>query len=680
MRLSFWVFFGYLGLITSGEIRTLTTSSSSSLRTSATLNDTELIKLSIQTVPTAASNPNEERLIHKTRFLDFRFSAGGHSAFFNVIISVLLVLFAGFASGMTVGLLSIDNIQLKILQEEGTADERSHAKRLEAVLANHHLLLVTLLLANSIAMEALPIFLNKTVPEWAAVALSVTAILAFGEVLPQALCTGKWQIPIVMKSLPIVDALIFLFYGLSWPIAKVLDYILGHATQTYYARSHLKALIRIHQRERRGGQEERNSQKEITSSDIESALGADEVVIIEGALDLANKMVEDVMVPMIDVYMLEWDVRLTPGVRKDLLEKGHSRVPVYKTYRHNVKGLLLVKTLICLDTHESPKVGDLVMKMSRPPIFCLPSLQLYDLLNEFQRGRHMAFVTLSPERHTDNWGNPYSHLSPTPTAQEQLLGIATLEDVIEELIQEEIYDEFDHYHSAAMFPRVYQASIDDNKRPSQADTSRPRLSLVASAKPEVPPELGLPAAKAKRMRDVGKPVPRGLNELGELNRRLMEDEPLLGQEGSTTRRSANAKRFNKSCTFVFKVGNEPPRTTTAAWPTCQTEGPLITGDSDPQYRLYHSSEINEKPEPRSVRNWVGITTARRARPSTRLITIQSSVNLSRDLDGCSPGAKTVYNSRSATSREDEEEEQLDGRTPAYSNPDTHRDITEFILT
>lgn len=50
------------------------------------------------------------------------------------------------------------------------------------VIHRHHLLLVTLLLANSIAMEALPIFLDRLVPSWAAVLISVTAVLFFGEV------------------------------------------------------------------------------------------------------------------------------------------------------------------------------------------------------------------------------------------------------------------------------------------------------------------------------------------------------------------------------------------------------------------------------------------------------------------------------------------------------------------
>jgi hypothetical protein len=50
---------------------------------------------------------------------------------------------------------------------------------------------VTLLLFNSLANEALPIFLAELVPGYVAVALSVTMILVFGEIIPSAVFTGR---------------------------------------------------------------------------------------------------------------------------------------------------------------------------------------------------------------------------------------------------------------------------------------------------------------------------------------------------------------------------------------------------------------------------------------------------------------------------------------------------------
>ena len=64
----------------------------------------------------------------------------------------------------------------------GNLKEISAASSILPLIKQHHLLLVTLLLYNALAMEALPIFLEALVPDWVAVLLSVTLVLIFGEV------------------------------------------------------------------------------------------------------------------------------------------------------------------------------------------------------------------------------------------------------------------------------------------------------------------------------------------------------------------------------------------------------------------------------------------------------------------------------------------------------------------
>lgn len=61
-------------------------------------------------------------------------------------------------------------------------DFNRSVKAVTNLIKRHHLLLVTLLISNAIAMETLPLFLDRLVPAWLAVVLSVTAILLFGEV------------------------------------------------------------------------------------------------------------------------------------------------------------------------------------------------------------------------------------------------------------------------------------------------------------------------------------------------------------------------------------------------------------------------------------------------------------------------------------------------------------------
>lgn len=75
---------------------------------------------------------------------------------------------------------------------KGSSKVEGYLNRLLADLVRkRHLTLVTLLFANAIAMEALPIFLDVLVPSYVAIFLSVTLLLLFGEIIPQAV-TLRW--------------------------------------------------------------------------------------------------------------------------------------------------------------------------------------------------------------------------------------------------------------------------------------------------------------------------------------------------------------------------------------------------------------------------------------------------------------------------------------------------------
>ena len=84
-------------------------------------------------------------------------------------------------SGLTIGLMSLDKMTLEIIKRGGDAKERKYAERIIPVIEKHHLLLVTLLLSNAAAMEALPIFLDRISSPVAAILISVSMVLFFGE-------------------------------------------------------------------------------------------------------------------------------------------------------------------------------------------------------------------------------------------------------------------------------------------------------------------------------------------------------------------------------------------------------------------------------------------------------------------------------------------------------------------
>jgi metal transporter CNNM len=95
-------------------------------------------------------------------------------------------------------------------------------------------------------MEALPIFLDRLVSAVMAVAISVTAILFFGEIIPQAICTGPQQIFIADKVAPMVNFLMIACGIIAYPISRILDYLLGEHHITRYCTTDLKTLIDLH--------------------------------------------------------------------------------------------------------------------------------------------------------------------------------------------------------------------------------------------------------------------------------------------------------------------------------------------------------------------------------------------------------------------------------------------------
>ncbi|CAI5733798.1 unnamed protein product [Peronospora destructor] len=345
----------------------------------------------------------------------------------------------------------------------GSEEEKKYAKEVLPVLTQHHFLLVTLLVVNASANEALPIFLNKLVPEAASIVLSVTCVLFFGEIIPSAVFTGPNQLRIAAMLCPFVKVLMAITCPISYPISRLLDFWLGNDHDpAQYKRKEIKALVTL-QRENKVTRRTLIDQMRHNSTPLHTVttmsamsekqplltprslyedsasgtrLNVDEVTIIHGALDLASKTVTEVMIPMGDVYMLELDMELSPDMLASILASGHSRIPVFEKHRSNIVGLLLVKKLIVLDPDDRRPIRDLIL---RKPILVSPEESCYSILNEFQKGHsHIALVTADVDLVLRCWRSD-EEISESVVFE----GIVTIEDVIEELIQEEIEDESD---------------------------------------------------------------------------------------------------------------------------------------------------------------------------------------------------------------------------------------------
>lgn len=327
----------------------------------------------------------------------------------------LLVLVGGLVAGLTIGLMSIDSTTLSILKASGTAQEKLYASRIEPIRKDGHLLLVTLLLVNTIVNETLPIlFGTLQFTGYKSVMFSTVLIVIFGEIVPQAVCSRYGLLIGAFFALP-VRFLIWIMAIIAYPIAKLLDWVLGHKEGVIYRHAGLKELVALH------------------GEDQSGPLSKDEVSILRAVLDLRTKKVSDIMTKLDNVFMFSMSEKLDRKNLQKILNEGHSRIPVYfGNDRNKILGTFLVKQLLLNDPDiDTPFSAVKLRKLPR----IRPDTPLFDMLHLFEVGSsHMALVAdIIPEG------------SPTSIEESNYisLGIITLEDVIEELIGAEIIDETD---------------------------------------------------------------------------------------------------------------------------------------------------------------------------------------------------------------------------------------------
>jgi len=146
-------------------------------------------------------------------------------------------------------------------------------------------------------------------------------------------------------------------------------------------------------------------------------LDAEALSMIEGVLQVSETQVRDVMLPRSQMDMI--DVAENPGAFIPfVIEKAHSRFPVFEDNRDNVIGILLAKDLLRFYAEEDFNVRE----MLRPAVFVPEAKRLNVLLKEFRANRnHIAIVV-------DEYGG--------------VSGLITIEDVIEQIVGD-IEDEYD---------------------------------------------------------------------------------------------------------------------------------------------------------------------------------------------------------------------------------------------
>jgi putative hemolysin len=321
-------------------------------------------------------------------------------------VGIFILLFlSAIVSGAEVALFSLSQKDIDDTLQENV----SKGKIISDLLDKPKKLLATLLVANNFLNIGVVILfsfigrnifanVNSVVLKFVLeVALVTFLILLFGEVLPKVYASRN-NVKFAKRFAYSISILDKLLSPISLPMRSVTLYLhnkLGRQKNNFSINQLSQAL-------------------ELTDSEGTST---EEQKILEGIVSFGNTDTKQVMSPRIDIFALEISESFS-AICPKIIEKGFSRIPVYRDNIDQIEGVLFVKDLLPHIDKDDFDWASLI----REPFFVPENKKLDNLLKDFQSLKsHLAIVV-------DEYGGTS--------------GLVSLEDVIEEIVGD-ISDEFD---------------------------------------------------------------------------------------------------------------------------------------------------------------------------------------------------------------------------------------------
>ncbi|MBO7298060.1 MAG: HlyC/CorC family transporter [Clostridia bacterium] len=321
------------------------------------------------------------------------------------IVIVVLVLLSGFFSGTETAYSCANKIKLKSMVMLGKKNAKAVYKFADE---GYDKLVTTILIGNNIVnltASALGTILFATLLNDASYSATVSTavltvvVLLFGEITPKYLASVYPE-----KCCFLFYPLMQLFYWVLLPLGKIFDFYKAGIAKIFKLKK-----------------DETVTDEELLSlvdeAEESGTLKEDESELVRSALEFDDLKVEDILVPRVDLYAFE-ESSTMDEVREVFEKTGYSRLPVYKDTIDNVIGLIHERDFFSGYLKGEKEISHLVQDI----VFTSEYTRISTLLKLLQKRKvHMAAVS-------DEYGG--------------LVGIVTLEDILEELVGE-IWDEHD---------------------------------------------------------------------------------------------------------------------------------------------------------------------------------------------------------------------------------------------
>ena len=330
----------------------------------------------------------------------------------SIFLTIILLFFSALISGSEVAFFSLSPQEiLKIKKDKG-----GNSKAAANLLKNPQKLLATILVSNNfinIAIVILSTYIFNSLIDFSnsyilgfliQVILITFLLLLFGEIIPKVYANSYSFKFVLVMALPL---------KLLSRIFKPITIILMSST---------RFIDKYYQKKPNFSIKDLSGALELTSESL-----AEEKGILKGIIEFGNTEVSEIMCPRVDVLAI--DITSTfSKVLNQIINAGHSRIPVFAKSFDEIKGILYIKDLL---PHIQKNDSFHWQTLIRPPYFVPEKKKISDLLNELQADKiHMAVVV-------DEYGGTS--------------GIITMEDIIEEIVGD-ISDESDE--DEAIFTKI----------------------------------------------------------------------------------------------------------------------------------------------------------------------------------------------------------------------------------
>jgi Mg2+/Co2+ transporter CorB len=319
------------------------------------------------------------------------------SALFT-LLAALIVMSAFFSSSET-GMMTLNRYRLKHLAKTGHRGARIVSSMLERT---DQLIGVILIGNNFVNILASSIATVIAIRLWGdagiaiATVLLTVVILIFAEVTPKTLAAlfperiafpASYVLQPLLKILYPMVWLVNLFTGL---ILKLLGISAQDAAKDHLSREELRTLV----------------------NEAGALIPRKHKDMLVSILDLEKVTVNDIMVPRNEVVGIDLEDDMETILRQ-IRSSQHTRLPVFKGDINDIQGMLHLRNISKLLTQEEINKA-MLMQLCREPYFIPESTPLHIQLMNFQKAKRRIGIVV------DEYGD--------------VLGIATLEDILEEIV------------------------------------------------------------------------------------------------------------------------------------------------------------------------------------------------------------------------------------------------------